>query len=286
VGPSIFFFWLKILPKKKNTNLGMSKRRLSGDNPFYYEMGHGPSPQKRARARAALASYRKFTVPKKYQGYLRTGGFYGRYNRFDQRVMRGLGVEKKFLDTACNDPSLDTTWTQVATGSSIHVIPQGTTGSTRIGRKVTLTDINLHGHAGSGSTNDVETAPVPIQVKVAVVLDRQANGAVPAATDIWTTSTSVNSFLNLANKGRFKILYMWNETLHPTAGAGAGDAENDWAGELKIINWSKKVKIPIEFDSTTGAITEVKSNNITIWTCASSAVGSVTLTSRVRYTDM
>jgi len=263
----------------------MSKRRLSGENPFYYEMGHGPSPQKRGRARAALASYRKFSVPKKYQGYLRTGGFYGRYNKFDQRVMRGLGVEKKFLDTACNDPALDTTWTQVATGSSIHVLAQGTTGSTRIGRKVTLTDILLHGHCGTGSLGDVESAPVPIHVKVAVVLDKQANGAVPSASDIWVTDSSINSFNNLANKGRFKILYMWHETLHPTAGAGNGDAENDWAGEMKIIEWAKKVKIPVEFSSTTGAITEIKSNNITIWTCASAAVGSVTLNCRVRYTD-
>ncbi len=119
--------------------------------------------------------------------------------------------------------------------------------------------------------------------------DKQCNGAAASVTDI-LESNNYNSFRNLANNKRFKILYSkiyaWNATC-----IAASVATPDNAARMVIkdyqVNIAKKVFIPVEYDSTTGTITEIKSNNIgfVLWTKHGLRMKLATSRCRIRFID-
>ena len=112
----------------------------------------------------------------------------------------------------------------------------------------------------------------------------KCNGASAGVTEI-LESTDFQSFNNLANKQRFRILMDRTVDVN-VPGMGGDGASNDILGATYYDSFYQKVNIPIEFDSTTGAITEVKSNNIGV--LAISQTGSARLESkmRLRFSDL
>lgn len=226
------------------------------------------------------------------RGFLRSTGYYGRFLRRTSggyarngRFVRRREVEKKFFDTNIGGLALNATWTVT---TSQNLIAQGSGEQQRQGRMVWIKDIHCQGQA-SLTNDDDGTAPLnPVKVRIMLMLDKQANGMDPTAsgTSGVFLNTDINSFHNLANKGRFKTLYEFEEVLNPSAGAGTGIA-NDFSGEIKIIEFHKKCNIPIEFNAATGAITEIKSNNL-FWIAVAStgAVATWLVRTRLRYTDM
>jgi len=124
------------------------------------------------------------------QDYDRTGGSYGRY--------AGRGAELKFFDTSLSF-LFDTTGEVPATGQLV-LIPQGVTESTRVGRKCVIKSVHL-----KGITQGVLVL-LPTFATTAylyLVLDKQANGAAAAFTDVMSTTLLATSFHNLANSQRF-----------------------------------------------------------------------------------
>lgn len=236
-------------------------------------------------ARSAWFSARRSAV-----GYGRTGGYFGRYNRGGaysrlrgNRFVRRRDIEKKFIDTVYTDAATST-W---GVSTSANLIAQGTTESTRVGRKVIITDIHVRSTWTYAPEEDGSTANNPTKVRWLMVWDKQCNGANATNTDVVESSSQVNCFNNLANKGRFVILFDKEFILKPMAAAGTGVA-NDWGGDKVDCDFHKKVRIPIEFDSTTGSITEIRSNNLffmRIRDTTESAVTQVTNV-RLRFTDM
>lgn len=203
------------------------------------------------RRRMRHARERPFKIPRKQTGYVRTSGFYGRYSG-------PFAQELKFLDVDVAD-------TIIAAGGliidTVNVIAQGTTQSERIGRKVVISKIlfkytiDLPKAASSdGAESDI--------VRLIMYQDKQCNGAAAVLADI-LTAADPRAFRALDNVGRFTILMDRTEVLNPVSFAGNGTA-ND-AGEVyRFRKFYQNCAIPIEFDSTTGAITEIKSNNIGI----------------------
>ncbi len=202
------------------------------------------------------------------RGYARKSGFYGRFQGpFSQ--------ESKFLD-------VDVTDAIVATGGfvvdTLHVIAQGTTESQRIGRKVVISKImfkysfDLPLSTIIGNTADV--------LRLIIFVDRQCNGAAATITDI-LNEADVRSFRNLENSARFRILLDRTEQINAT---GSGDgAANDVAPTIRFRRWFKDCSIPIEFDSTTGAITEIKSNNISMLVVSDTGLVGFNAKVRLRY---
>lgn len=176
-------------------------------------------------------------------GYTRTGGFYGRF---------GPGGELKFFDTALSF-NIDATGEVPATGQ-LCLIPQGVTESTRVGRKCTLKSIEMKFDTLLVPAAAANSATVSA---IYVVLDKQTNGAAAAATDVFTGTVMPNALRNLANSQRFVILkkFVWAQN----SAAGVTTAYNN---TVRHFEFYKKLNIPLEFSSTTGAITELKSNNI------------------------
>ncbi len=187
-------------------------------------------------------------------GFNRTGGYYGRYNR-------SPGDELKFHDIDVDDAVVTAAGTIQNTGS-VNLIAEGTTQSTRLGRKCLIKkilwryNVDLTDVAAAQGGHD--------SIRVILYLDKQANGATAVASTAAgiMTSDDFYSFLNLANSSRFHILMDRTHKLKRSAAAGDGTAANDWAGESINGTFYKNCNIPLEFSGITGAITEIRSNNI------------------------
>lgn len=206
----------------------------------------------------------------KQVGMLRTGGFYGRF--------APSGNENKFFDTALSF-NFDATGEVPATGQ-LNLIPQGVTESTRVGRLCVLKSIQIRGN----------TAFVPGAAATAsgvtylyLVLDTQCNGAAAAIGDVLTSDNMVSALVNLNNSMRFRILKRF--VLQHVACAGVTTAYNN---VNQTIDYFKKLDIPLDFSSTTGALTELRSNNLFLLAGSSASIDDAVAflgTCRVRFAD-
>ncbi len=229
------------------------------------------------------------------RGYDRVGGFYGRARK-RRRFPR---IEKKFYDAIFADASIAGNWQFPAATragpegatNTLNDIPQGVTESTRIGRKCTITNIYMRLNF-EFLQNDIATLGAALTasetIRIVIVWDKQVNGTAAPITQLFDTDT-YNSFRNLANNKRFRILYdktySWN-----TGAIGGGDGTNNDSSRMRNsyqVKIAKKCFIPIEFDSTTGAVSEMRSNNLSLWIGSKegSRMAMTSSTCRLRYID-
>ncbi len=193
---------------------------------------------------------------------------------------RTFNIEKKFHDVDIDDTAIANTGTIVL--DSCNKIPQGVTEVTRVGRKATIKQINwrfevrLPTQTAAASASDV--------ARIILYHDKQANGATAAVTDLLETA-NYQSFNNLANKSRFRTLMDRTYDLVSQAGGGDGTAE-DYGQVIISDTLFKKVNIPIEYNSTAGAITEITSNNIGLLTISRSGLAAFASKMRLRFTDL
>lgn len=197
-------------------------------------------------SRTATAMARRSVLP----GFTRSSGSYGRYGARARSL--GLIPEKKFFDTALAF-NFDSTLEVPATGQ-LALIPQGDTESTRDGRKATIKSVQIRGVV---SVPPAAGAAIAGSCWMWLVLDTQANGAAAAATDVMTSAAAADCLLNLNNSGRFRILKKWAWNWAPTAGVSTA-----WANKTFNVEFFKSCNIDMDWSSTTGAITEIRSNNI------------------------
>jgi len=226
----------------------------------------GPSTRRGRGSKPGMSNKR---VKRSGPGYSRTEGFYGRF--------AGRGSELKFFDTT-NSFTVDSTGEVPVTGQ-FCLIPQGVTESSRVGRKCVIKSIqgkwNLTYTPGAG-------ASAATIIAISLVQDTQCNGAAAAITDVYTGNEISQAHRNLANSQRFKVLKKW--TIPFVAQSGVTTAYNQ---VQKHIEFYKKLSVPLEFSSTTGAITELKTNNIFLLASAFSSddLVSVAGTTRLRFSD-
>ena len=193
----------------------------------------------------------------------------------------GEPIELKFHDLDIDDGV-------VASGANIaqascNLIAQGVTEVERIGRKCTIRSINWRFQISLPSQDAIAAAPNGDTIRVLLYLDKQANGAAPATTDI-IESADFQSFNNLANKGRFRTLMDRTYNVNYAAGGSNGTTQ-DWASVFESDTFFKKVNIPIEFSAGTGAITEIRSNNIGLLLMGNTGVGGFVSKMRIRFSD-
>lgn len=205
------------------------------------------------------------------KGFYRRSGYYGRYPP--------LGNEYKFFDTTWDESGI------AATGlialDSVNEVAAGTGENQRIGRKITIRSIHVRWDVVlTAGTTANETDD---NLRLIVYLDRQCNGATAAVTDILETA-AYKSFNNLSNKNRFKILADKFTDINSMSGAYTGSTDNyGKAGKYRSMHM--KCNIPVEFSSTTGAITEIRSNNVGVLLITANANANSEGQVRIRYTD-
>lgn len=203
----------------------------------------------------------------------RVGGYYGRFS--------GRSGELKFHDVDLDDAII------VNTGQitpSVNLIAQGVSESERVGRKCTIRSIGWRYKVSLPERDAVADPSAGDNVRVMLYVDKQANGATAAVTDI-LESADFQSFNNLSNSGRFIILH--DKTYDCNYNAMASDG----AGVVSLVqmqwNYSfyKKCEIPIEWSDTTGVMTEIRSNNIGALLIASQGVAGFGSKIRLRFSD-
>lgn len=208
-------------------------------------------------------------------GKSRTGGYYGRFSK--------AGGELKFFDVSLNSSGSVATSGEVA--NSINTIAQGTGEKERIGRKCTIRRIHWKCYLSLASQESGSSALSGDMVRCIFYMDKQCNGAAASVTDVLETATW-NSFRNLSNSGRFNILYDKTHTINygGITSEGSGVVTQPYTIKPEIT-FNKEVNIPLEFSSTTGAISEVRSNNIGVIFISSNDQGIIQSKFRLRFSD-
>ncbi len=212
---------------------------------------------------------RRTVVP----GVTRIGGYYGRYS--------GRGGELKFHDVTVDKVAV------AASGefaTSLNLIAQGITESTRIGRKCTIKSIHWNYQMVLPARDALSTPGNGDTLRAIVYLDKQCNGTAATATSILETATW-QSFRNLANSGRYEILYDKQTNLNYLTLGSDGAAVISSCIVVRSYKFNKKCNIPIEFDNTTGALTEIRSNNIGLLVISSTGTCNLNSEFRLRFSD-
>ncbi len=232
--------------------------------------------QRDVSAGKILAVYRASSARKKRRftpGVDRTGGYYGRY--------AGPDGERKFHDVDLNDAVIAAGSTITST---INIIPQGVTERQRIGRKCTIRSINWRGYWSMPTRDAVSVPPAGDIVRIILYQDKQCNGAVITAGNL-VESIAVNTFRDLANSGRFNVLMDKTEAFTYTGLASDGAGLVSAPPQIRKFSFYKECNIPLEFDSTTGALTEIRSNNLGVMIIGLNGVAGFASSIRLRFSD-
>jgi len=209
------------------------------------------------------------------RGYLRTGGFYGRFKGRRVRQTFG-GGELKFFDTTL---AATVATTGGVVNPNLVIIPTGDGQSNRDGRLITIKSIGIKGfvqipsQAAVGATSDV--------CRIMVIQDTQANGAAFNVGNVLAQTTWLG-MMNLENGSRFKVLQDKSYTLQCTGGLAAAtfEATKQWGFYMRC-------SIPIIYDASaaTGAITSQRTNSIAVLIISEGGFASVQYQARVRFTE-
>jgi len=195
-----------------------------------------------------------------------------------------LSVETKYIDSAINTgPLAATTYALVSfsgplSGTSLNLIAIGNTSETRVGNKVNIQTIRFRGQVDLAS-NVIGAA----RVRITLILDTQCNGSPPNPTLIFTDA-NIDAFQEIDNVGRFKII----KDKFITINSHFGIPGTSTGAAVVPIKFNHKAKnVPIHYSGSSGAITEVRSNNY-IMVVNTNVGGVVTLQgkSRVGYKDV
>ncbi len=259
---------------KRKTNYGNTRyfvnRRPTYSGGRYRNPNYGRRVSTSWRAPAARSTASAMVIAPRQRGYVRTGGYYGRF---------ATGGEMKFFDSDVSDAPVGATLTI----NLLTIIPEGNGESERIGRKITLKRVSvLYEMKLSATTAASSTSET---VRCMLIQDTQTNGAAFIAADLLDTDV-MSSFNNLANSSRFKILFK-QEFSFKAGGAAPSGAAYIFSEDQKYLRMTKKVNIPMEYDNsaTTGVITSIRSNNLYWCTQATGATITSVGKVRVRYTD-
>ncbi len=205
-------------------------------------------------------------------GVDRTGGFYGRYAR---------DGELKFHDVDLDDAVIAAGGVVVP---SVNLIAQGTTENTRVGRKCTIKGFYWKGTLTLPEIDAVATPPTPDLLRIILYQDKQCNGATATTTGVLETA-DIDSFRNLANSGRFNILWDHEWALNYNTLASDTDAVVSAGKVNRRFSYYKKLNMPLEFDNITGAITEIRSNNIGVILVSNNGTSGINSKVRLRFSD-
>jgi len=161
----------------------------------------------------------------------------------------------------------------------LNGIAQGTTASTRVGRKLTIKSLLLKYTWNRGAAS---TGGSPL--RILVVYDRQTNATAPAITDILVVDefTSPN---NLSNRDRFITIFD-----HIAEDVGGGDVTGGYRYCTSGVLY-KSLNLEQMFNTgNAGTVGDITSGSIYLFVAQAgflaTANGNFTMYSRMRYTDV
>lgn len=223
----------------------------------------------------------------KKRSYAKRGG---RFSKGRGACLTGRKPESKYVDITSHDLDVDAVGTAGTNFALLSTIPQGVTAITRVGRRATITSVHLQGQylPPVTATSLADLDNYFQRIKLWVVHDTQANGAIFTAAT-FLASADINSYRNLNNSSRFKVLATRQIVSNPDSVSGDGASATKLCRSAHPWKVDIKCCIPIDFNSTAGVITEQKLSSIYLFAMAensdASAIGALTFFSRIRFTD-
>ena len=188
-------------------------------------------------------------------------------------------VECKFFDTQLNTAGVVNNWTQIDSNDILSGIVQGTGPSQRVGRKIKVV----------GFVVRLGFITSPGGWCFDLVRDKQCNGVAATAAQIYTAPNRYGTLPNPFEETRFQFLKRM-ENFNPA------QALTLLGGNTEVtectISFVKKCSIMVEYNATTGNVSDLTSDNVQLY-CNSSnnQVGATPITPittgtiRVLYTD-
>jgi len=275
-----------------------------------------PSKFKKKLRRIQNQEQRQTSVARRSRQFVRgiDRGPVGSY-RFTARTRGRFGsTELKFFDSNNGDGASSLAgWVQAS--SSLNLIGSGAGASQVVGKSCMLASIYLRALITVERALDTDIVAVSSDVlqsqqtvRVLLVQDTQFNGAAPTISDILAVpdpaaGAQINYLMNLNNSYRFKVIMDEYINLDPhmsfgtavlvtgPAGGPIVSSEKHFQlnhGDAKNLTKFKRLSVPLEFASQTGAnrtLSEVRTNNFSLWLCGSSGSINLKYQCRLRYSD-
>jgi hypothetical protein len=237
----------------------------------------------------SLSAVSKFTTKKN----LKSGDRRARQNKYSGRAGRDLllshsapraplnvirGPIRPAVEFHYNDIQ-QASYTMNTTGAVtlLNGIAEGNDNTTRLGRKAFMRDVSV-----SGFSQPTGTTGLPQQHRVLVVWDNAAAGALPAVTDILSTSDTT-SFPNPNNVARFTILYDQTLVIGLLSASVADQV-------IKEFRTTLRVDSATQYQLTTGVIGALQNGALLMVTLGSNVAGATAgaaqIATRVTFTDV
>ncbi len=227
---------------------------------FLTSMARRAVKQIRWKRRAGGARARRRKAYRTLRGRARKSGHWGRM----------ASKELKFFDQDIDDTLIavnGSIFSNASAEESLCRIAQGTAEINRIGRQCTIRHISWKYRIRLNQTADITATSVT--VRLILYQDKACNGAAAAITDLLETN-HYQSYRNLANESRFVFLCDKLTDLVSVAGSGNGTTLD--FGEVGVsAEFNKTCNIKLEFNSTVGALAELRTNNIGLLLLSSEA---------------
>ncbi len=243
----------------------------------------------------------------------RIGGVTGAYARRPGAVARSfpgrarynirsgglLGVELKYYDTSLSAASLsassDATGAELDPSATIllNTIIQGDGPQNRDGRKVCMKSVMLRGVVKAGPQTNQTTTDGAASIMVALVLDKQTNGATINSEEVFTNkaaaaATNVHCFNNLENSGRYRVLKRLQMELPVQEPVYDGTNIEMQGVELpfQISHDFGKSGLMVNYTAgTTESVANITDNSLHVigWTSSSATSPTVSYNARLRF---
>jgi len=201
---------------------------------------------------------------------LRTGGFYGPYDRRGRAELKYIDVDQAATAT-----------TTAGTVTLLNGIAQGTDISNRIGRKFCLKSSLLRLAVYPNSATTLQQGDI---VRVMLLYDAQPNGVIATVADVLDGFTW-ESGMNLNNRDRFKVLMDKTFAMNPvvyTAGALTAGSP-----QLRVMKKYKKMNLDVINSGSAATIGSIQTGALLLLVIGLINNGStINWLHRTRYTDM
>lgn len=225
------------------------------------EMGKPAAKKAKAESSSKKATFLKKAVASKYKN------------------SEGKTDEVKFIDVGIALTPTTTGVVQLMNGS----VP-GTTATTRVGQKIQMTSIEVDLYYANSSTNLGGAGGVlgSNAVKIALVYDKQANGAAPTWANVFEAAVSANApftHREIDFLDRFDVLATFKGSI-------------DQAGSLYYLDGRYvKVMLDVRYNTgTAGTVADIMSGSLYLvaacQTAADAASPTIVGRCRVRFHDM
>jgi len=255
-------------------------------------------PKQPSKKRKTMSQPYGSTTNKRYSAQPRTGQTFNYVPRVPGNPM--AMTERKYFDSELNQKALatlSTSWAGMecdpATIDNLFSPGQGTNFNQRIGRKVCIKSLRIHGYIEYlQQQNNGVSFDNPVLVRVILYQDKQTNGVQSQAEDVINSgggSVAVAMFQNPVNFGRFRVLKDKKIALNVTAAAFDG-TDTNMTGNLRSFNWNIRFRKPliVNYNSqNTGNVADIVDNSFHVIAGVNRANTSVQLNykSRVVFVD-